>query len=199
MNINWKYPEPRHGFSGAIDKIIGPGATPAEKAIQLWIPVVAIAIVCSIGVYQGYDWSLAQYLVAAFFALDMVGGIATNLTSTAKRWNFRAGNGFKEHMFFIGLHIIQLSLMSYFFLGFDLVWLAVIYGYLMLSVGFILICPFYLQRPISGMVYVASLVLSIYVFKSPEHLEWFLPLFFYKLQISHAVREEPYRPDSENE
>ena len=179
---------------GVIDKIIGPGATPTEKALQLWVPVIAIVIVCGIGLYQGYDWTWGQYAVAAFFALDMVGGIATNLTSAAKRWNFRPGNGFKEHMFFIGLHLIQLSLASYFFLGFDLVWIAVIYGYLMLSIAFIPAWPLYLQRAVAGMVFALSIALSLYVFESPEHLEWFLPLFFFKLQISHAVQEEPYAP-----
>ena len=196
IKIDWKIPNPRSGWRGKIDKIIGPGATSAEKALQLWVPILAIAIVCGIGLYQGYEWTWGQYTVAAFLALDMVGGIATNLTSAAKRWNFRPENGFKQHMFFIGLHIVQLTLFSYFFLDFDLIWIAMVYGYLMLSIAFILAWPLYLQRPVSGMVYALSIALSLYVFESPQHLEWFLPLFFFKLQISHAVREEPYGPNN---
>ena len=196
MNIDWKLPEIRKGWRGKIDKIIGPGATKAEKNIQLYLPLIAMFIVVGHALYSNYGWTVGQYLVAVFFAMDMVGGIATNLTSAAKRWYFRKGNGFKQHMFFIGQHIVQLTLASYFFLDFDIMWIATIYVYLMLSVALILACPLYLQRPVSGMVFATSVALSLYVFESPEHLEWFLLLFFYKLQISHAVQEEPYRPES---
>ena len=194
--IDWELPPLRDGWRGQIDKFIGPGATKAEINLQLYLPIIAIAIVVGIGLYYNFSWTVGQYLVASFLALDMVGGITTNLTSTAKRWNFREGNGFKEHMSFIAIHAFQLFLASYFFLDFDILWIAVVYGFLLLSCAFILKCPLYLQRPVSGVVFMLSLLLSIYVFKSPEYLEWFLPLFFYKLQVSHAVREEPYRPDN---
>ena len=197
MNIDWKVPELSSGWRGQIEKIIGPGATTAEKNLQLYVPLVAVALVIIIGLQENYDWTWVQYAVAAFFALDMVGGIATNLTSAAKRWNFREGNGFKQHMTFVGLHIVQLTMLSYFFLDFDILWIATIYGFLMLSCAFILMFPLYLQRPVSGMVYSLALVLSLYLFKSPEHLEWFLPLFFFKLLISHVVQEEPYRPENQ--
>ncbi|WP_366918509.1 hypothetical protein [Acaryochloris sp. IP29b_bin.148] len=196
MRIDWELPPFREGWRGQIDRIIGPGATKAEINLQLYLPIVAIAIVVGIGLYKNYNWSLGQYLAASFLALDMVGGIITNLTSTAKRWNFRKGNGFKAHMSFIAIHAFQLFLVSYFFLNFDIFWIATIYGFLLLSCAFILKCPLYLQRTVSGIVLIVSLLLSIYVFKSPEHLEWFLPLFFYKLQVSHVVREEPYRPEN---
>lgn len=198
MKIDWTLPESRNGMGGFIDKFIGPGATTAEKNVQLYVPIIAVVAVVANGLYMGYEWTIWQYLVAAFIALDMVGGIATNLTSAAKRWNFREGNGFKAHMTFIALHVCQTALVSYFFLGFDILWIGVVYGFLMLSCALILAWPLYLQRPVAGMVYALSLVLSLYVFKSPEHLEWFLPLFFFKLQFSHVLREEPYRPEHES-
>ena len=194
MHIDRRIPEPRKGWRGKIDGLIGPGATAAEKALQIWIPLAAMGIVCGIGLYLGHEWTWVQYAVAAILAFDTVGGIATNLTSAAKRWNFRPGNGLKQHMLFAGLHVVQLTLLSYFFLDFDIVWIVLVYAYLMLSIAFILAWPLYLQRPVSGLVYAVSIVFCIYVFRSPEHLEWFLPLFFFKLQIGHIVREEPYRP-----
>lgn len=199
MKIDWELPQFRKGFYGQIDKLIGPGATKAEKNLQLYLPLLGIAIVVLHGLYMNFNWSIGQYVVAAILIGDMVGGVVTNATSTAKRWNFREGNDFKAHMSFVGLHIIQVFLVSYFFLNFDLLWIGLIYGYLMITCAFILAMPLYLQRPVAMTVCAVSLVLSIYVFKSPEHLEWIMPLFFLKLQVCHVLREEPYRPDVEDE
>jgi hypothetical protein len=33
----------------------------------------------------------------------------------------------------------------------------------------------------------------------PQGLEWFLPLFYLKLLVSHLPTEEPYRPAAESE
>jgi len=197
VNIKWELPPFRDGWRGRIDKFIGPGATKAEKDIQLYVPILAVVVMVASGLYLGFDWNLGQYLVAALIAWDMVGGIATNLTSTAKRWYFREGTGFKSHISFVAIHIIQISLVGYFFLNFDIVWIVSIYAFLLLASVVILKTPLYLQRPVSGMLFALAMALSIYVFKSPEHLEWFLPLFFFKLLISHIVREEPYRPVNE--
>ncbi len=197
MKIDWSYPEPRSGFLGFIDKFIGPGPTTAEKRLQLFAPIVAAFALAAHGFNADYGWSVGQYVVAIILAVDMVGGIATNATSTAKRWFFREGEGFKAHMSFIALHLLQITLASYFFLDFDIQWIVVVFSYLMVTCAFILIVPLYLQRPVAMLVCAASMVLSIYVFKSPAHLEWLLPLFFIKLQICHVLREEPYRPETE--
>ena len=162
-------------------------------------PLVASVVLVAHGLYAQYDWTPLQYVVATLLLADMVGGIATNATSTAKRWYFREGQGFLSHMGFVALHIIQISIASYFFLGLDLVWIAVAFGYLMVSCAVIQVAPLYLQRPIAMLFCAASMVLSIQVLKSPQHLEWFLPLFFIKLQVCHLLREEPYRPDTEDQ
>lgn len=195
MNINWTIPELRTGWRGQIDKVIGPGATKAEINLQLYIPLLAAVAVITIGLFNNYDWTWGQYAIAAFMALDMVGGIATNLTSAAKRWNFREGNNFKEHMIFVGIHILQLLIVSYFFLDFDLAWVIQNYAFLLLACVIILKTPLYLQRAISGITFAIALILSMYIFAEPTHLEWFLPLFYYKLLVSHVVREEPYSPE----
>ncbi len=36
MKIDWSVPQARAGFWGGIDKLIGPGATKAEKNLQLY-------------------------------------------------------------------------------------------------------------------------------------------------------------------
>jgi len=197
IKIDWNLPEIRNGLGGKIDKFIGPGATTAEKNLQLYIPFGVALAVGLLAVLQDWGWSLGQTIVAVLITVDMCGGIITNATSTAKRWYFREGEGFKQHISFVSLHFIQLALISYFFLDFDIPWLLLTGGYMMLACTIILKTPLYLQRPVSFSLYALSILLSLYVFKAPEYLEWFLPFFYLKLLISHCLREEPYRSEVE--
>ena len=197
MKIDWTLPASRKGWLGQVDKLIGPGATTAEKIIQFFPAFLAVAAVVGFALYNNYAWTLPQYLVASYLALDMVGGILTNLTSAAKRWYFREGTGFKAHMAFVAVHGVQISLASFFFLDFDIIWIGLVYGFLLISSAVILSTPLYLHRPMAGVFFSIGLILSIYVFKSPEHLEWLLPLLFCKLLLCRIVREEPYRPEPE--
>ena len=45
--------------------------------------------------------------------------------------------------------------------------------------------------------YTGALLLSIYGVAAPLGLEWFLPVFYFKLLVSHLPKEEPYRPANE--
>lgn len=68
---------------------------------------------------------------------------------------------------------------------------------MMISSCLVLMSALYLQRPIALVMYAGALLLSLYWFEAPVGLEWFLPLFYLKLLVSHILREEPYRPESE--
>ncbi|ATG42684.1 hypothetical protein PhaeoP18_00708 [Phaeobacter piscinae] len=194
MRIDWTLPDKRAGFWGFIDTLIGPGATKAEKNLQLYPPFIFAAGVIVFGLYQNADWNVWQYILVSLMAVDMVGGAITNSTSAAKRWFFREGEGFKAHMTFIAIHLIQITLFSWAFLGFDLGWIAMVYGFTLASCAAILLTPLYLQRPFAALIYCIALLLSLYVFENPEHLEWFLPILFFKLLVSHTLREAPYQP-----
>lgn len=56
------------------------------------------------GIVAGYaygrhlNWSLFQYAIAVILVFDIVGGIATNATSTAKRWYHRAERGLPQRL-----------------------------------------------------------------------------------------------------
>ena len=195
MHISWDLPAFRPGFWGIIDKFIGPGATTAEKNIQLFLPFLFSAGVVAVGLYSEFNWSGVQYVIIALLAGDMVGGVVTNATSAAKRWFFREGEGFWEHITFVAIHLFQIAIFSWAFQGFDPIWIAGVYGLLVTSSVIILISPLYLQRPVAASLYMVALILSLYVFDTPAHLEWFLPILFYKLLISHLLREEPYQPE----
>ncbi len=197
MKIDWQIPAKRTGLKGMMDNVIGPGATQAEKDLQGYIPLLAGGALLAYGVYAELDWSVIQYLVALLLTIDMVGGVITNATSSAKRWFHREGEGIKAHMAFIAIHFIQLGLLSVFFLDMNFWWVAQTGAFMLLAASIILLTPLYLQRPVAMSLYGLSVLLCLYVFASPVALEWFLPLFYLKLFISHLLREEPYRPETE--
>ncbi|WP_462323105.1 hypothetical protein [Halochromatium sp.] len=91
--IDWYVPQPRTGLAGALDKFIGPGATTAELLLQILAPLVAALAAPLYAALSGEDWSWFQYLLCAVLAFDMVGGVVTNATSSAKRWYHRDGQG----------------------------------------------------------------------------------------------------------
>ncbi len=195
MKIDWHFPPARTGFFGVIDKLIGPGATNAEKKLQLYIPFMAGFAVVAHAYFNDLEWGWGQYLIAGLITVDIVGGIITNATSSAKRWFHREGQGFKQHMGFISIHFVQLTMLSWAFLDFDVFWIASVGGYMMLASAVILLTPLYLQRPIALIMYALAIVLITYQFTPLPDLVWFLPLFYIKLLLSHVLREEPYRPD----
>lgn len=195
MKISWELPASRPGFWGSIDKLIGPGATKAEKNIQLYPPFLFAGGIVAFGLFSQLDWSVWQYVIIALLAVDMLGGVITNATSAAKRWYFREGEGFKQHMIFVGLHLLQTAAFSWAFLDLNLMWIAGVYGVLMVGSAIILKTPLYLQRPVAAALYIGTLFLSFYVFENPPYLEWFLPILFFKILVSHVLREEPYQPE----
>jgi hypothetical protein len=69
--------------------------------------------------------------------------------------------------------------------------------YLLAAAAIILRVPLYLQRPVALLLYALSILMALYLLSPTPGLEWFLPLFYLKLLVSHLVREEPYRPATE--
>jgi hypothetical protein len=196
--INWDYPQPRSGIAGSLDKFFGPGTTRAEAWIE-GVFCTAAAIAMPLYAYlNGFDWNLIQYILATLIAFDMVGGIITNATSSAKRWYHRPGQGFKEHYSFIALHVGYLFLVAWLFRSMDWAYFGVISAILLLAAFIVLRVPLYLRRPLAFGMVVITLLINSYGFSPTVGLEWFIPFLFIKLIASHALREEPYRPESEN-
>jgi len=198
VNINWEYPPPRKGLAGALDKFIGPGATPAELWLQIAAAVLAGLAAPAYAVLKGLDWSIWQLTVAGLFAADLTGGIVTNATSAAKRWYHRAGQGALQHFVFAAAHIGHVFVVAWLFRALDWVFFGVASSYLLIASLIILGAPQYLRRPIAFLLYAVSLLVSLYALSPTPGLEWFLPFFYLKLLLSHLLREEPYRPSRES-
>lgn len=197
-HIEWNYPEP----TGSWEKFIGPGATQGEQTLML-LPTILLTIGLLVWVpIQGIQWSIWQYIAAGILAFDLVGGVITNATSTAKRWYHRAEQSAGKHLQFVAIHILQLFLVTWLFNDLNWVYLFSVYAYLMLSSWAVLKLPLHLQRPAAFGIYTLTLMLhysflsGIAGFTAIAGLEWFIPVFFFKLLISHLLTEEPYRPVS---
>lgn len=190
---NWQYPPPRRGLAGQWDRFVGPGMTRAELLLILGVSLGAAALMALYAVLGGLGWNAAQVILSAIIALDLAGGVATNATSTAKRWYHREGQGAAQHFGFVALHVIHPLLLMALFRPGDWAFVAVVYGYLLLAAAIILRVPLYLQRPLALTLLVGGILVNAYAVVPTAGLEWFVPVLYLKLLVSHLLREEPYR------
>ena len=130
--------KPRSGWQGNVDRFIGPGATPAELALQ-FVPAVAMAIAAPLyaktisGDFTGWQLGLI-----AFLAFDFMGGVLTNATAAAKRWYHRPGQGWQQHLSFVALHLVHIAVVAIAFRGMDWLFFIGVSSYLLLAASMIL-------------------------------------------------------------
>lgn len=185
---------PRSGWQGQLDRLIGPGATRVELVLQL-VPSVSAAIAAPLYASSlPLDFSPLQLGLIALLGFDLVGGVLTNATTAAKRWYHRPGQGWRQHLTFVGVHVLHIGLVAWLLRGADGLFFAGVSSYLLLAAGLILASPLYLQRPVALGLYGLALLCDRYCFTPTPGLEWFLPLFFLKLLVSHLLHETPYLP-----
>lgn len=181
-------PQPRSGLAGALDKFIGPGASPAEIWLQFGAAGLAAALVAAWSILRT-PWPWWQVLVAALLALDMTGGVVTNATNAAKRWYHRPDQTRGKHLFFAAIHAAQLGLVAWLFREGDIEFFLGAYGVLMVGSCLIVFSPRYLQRPVAMVCYLGGLGCCLYWFGLTPGLMWFGPVFYLKLFVSHLLAE----------
>ncbi|NES80973.1 MAG: hypothetical protein F6K10_05960 [Moorea sp. SIO2B7] len=189
---DWSYPEPRTGLFGQWDKFVGPGATLTEQMISLVPAVFAALCITYYSYVSNLGWSLMQHIVAAIIAFDIVGGITTNATSSAKRWYHRSGQTAINHLGFVSIHILQIFLVSWLFRNLDIPYIIGVYLYLLFAASGILYVPLRIQRSVALLLVCGAILISEYVYSPTPGFEWFIPLLFIKLLVSHLTMEEPY-------
>ena len=187
-------PMPRPGWKGWLDSLIGPGATVAELVVQFAPAVIAAIAAPLYASTLPIDWTVWQLLAIAILGFDLVGGVLTNATSAAKRWYHRPGQGWRQHLGFTSVHLSHIGWVALLFRGSDALFFVSVSSYLLLATGLIMASPLYLQRPIALGLYGLVLMGDRYLLVPTPGLEWFLPLFFLKLLISHLLKESPYSP-----
>ena len=189
---NWEYPEPRKGLAGQWDKFIGPGATTAEQLIALLPALLGSSGIVAYAVVKDLNWDLTQYIFAFLVTFDIIGGVLTNATSAAKRWYHRKELTHSKHLGFIVIHIIQIVIVSWLFRDLDILYIGVVYFYLMISATIVTLVPLRMQRSTALLLVCGSFIISLYVLSPTPGFEWFIPVLFIKLLVSHLTIEEPY-------
>ncbi|MEI8082540.1 MAG: hypothetical protein WCI74_11920 [Actinomycetes bacterium] len=195
--VDWSVPAGRKP-----DWLFGAGATPAEKLL-VWAGSLAGAG------FVGWmwrtsnpgDWSAWQYLIAALIAFDLVGGAVSNAANSTKRQYFgplsepatATSRLARSPVGFAALHVYPFLIVAL-FPGGTWLWATTVYIAMLVAV-FLLdqVVPLYLQRPTAMLLFVLVALLST-VFAAPAGWGWFPIVYFAKLVLAHAVREEPYRP-----
>ena len=195
MSISKNYLSPRPGLPGLLDRLTGTEATTAELLIQ-FVPPTIFAIAAPIYAQTlAVDWTYLQLRLISFLGFDLLGGVLTNATSSAKRWFHREGQTWKNHLVFVSVHLVHIFTVTLLFRNSDWSFFWIVSGYLMVSAIAILRTPLYLQHPLALGLYSLALLGNLYLFDSTPCLEWFLPLFFLKLLVSHLLYETPYQPN----
>ena len=194
--IKWTPPPPRKGLNGYWDQFIGPGATNTEQLVQLAMGI-GLAMLLMVFLFVQRDtlnWSSIQVVVVVFFAVDLFGGVVTNATAAAKRWYHREGyDSLQGHLPFIVVHGIHLVVFSAAFRGMDWAFVVVLFGYLLLATFILSRVPLYLQRPVGMALYCGGYLLGTYLFVPTVGTEWFVPIFYLKLIVSHLLKEAPFK------
>lgn len=195
MHINWNAPSPRRGLAGEWDKFVGPGQTRAEFWLILLPSIIFGAGVPFYAISARLGWSTIQLIIAGVVAFDLLGGVITNATATAKRWYHRPGEGWVQHLLFISVHALHLLLIVGLFRHWEWLYFIIFYVYLILSSLIITRIRLYLQRPVAMLLLVIGILLNVYAFPPSPGLEWFIPVFFLKLLVSHLIVEAPFSSD----
>ncbi len=194
--IDWSIPQPAKGIRGAVERLTGPGATGAELVLQ-FSSAAAGALTAGYWFARAGDGAAWQVLLAAVLGFDIAGGVVTNATSSAKRWYHRGGLHFAHHLGFVLVHLLHLAAVAYLILPGSTHYFITGAVLLVSAATVILRVPRYLQRPVALALYALIVAISPQLLPDPAGMEWFIPLFFLKLLVSHLVVEEPYRPEND--
>jgi hypothetical protein len=182
---------PRSGLAGLWDRIIGPGATPAENTlIVISCTVGAIAVASQL---WSQDFDSLHIAVGSVLGFDIIGGAVCNATNTTKRWYHRPEATWIQHIAFVFPHLIHVAIVSWLFrdpVSFDWDYFGSISSYLLFAAAIVLATPIYLKRPIAAGLYLIAIAIGLYRVGSTIGVEWFIPALFLKLLIGHLVPEQ---------
>ncbi|MFW9996123.1 MAG: hypothetical protein ACFFD4_29045 [Candidatus Odinarchaeota archaeon] len=194
QTTSWDFREPRKGLKGEFDKFFGPDTNKKELTLILVTALAGGVLAVILPTLTGVEWwNIFQYIVVLVLSLDVLGGVVTNVSNSAKRWYHRPGQPTRNFYKFILPHLHPVLLgMLFLPLEDGLLYGFGAYFFLILSATIILQVPVYYQRMTAFVLYTVSIYLTMYLFPVIPALEWFLPVFYLKLLLGHLVREEPY-------
>jgi len=193
--VDWTVPDTGAGWSGRIDRFMGPGKTRPEYVVEVGGGLVCVALVAWLVLHTGAyrEWSALQTVICAVAALDLVGGVLTNATNSAKRWYHRGRPGAtRARLVFVAAHVIHLAALGL-VVPQGLVWSATNAVLLLAGAGLIESVPVEIRRPVAMVAWIAAVTVNLVLLPLPTALAWVVPFLFLKLLVCHLVPEAPLR------
>ncbi|MFE4632921.1 hypothetical protein ACFRJ1_06035 [Streptomyces sp. NPDC056773] len=194
LRISWEIPATPPGLAGRLERFMGPGKSRSESAVET-IGLLGCALLLAAGLWTSgaaRDWSTAQLVVVVLAGLDLIGGVLTNASNSAKRWYHRAGpEARRARLLFVPAHLLHLGAIGLFVLSGDITWTLVNAALLLGGAAVVEFAPVHLKRPVAMALLMAAVLVNLFWLPVPAALAWFAPLFFLKLLVCHLVPEAP--------
>ncbi|WP_330230728.1 hypothetical protein OHA40_33125 [Nocardia sp. NBC_00508] len=189
LQADWAIPATSAGWAGRLERFMGPGKSRAEAAVEYVGGAICLLLLVSYCWPKFSDRSVAEIAVSIVIACDVVGGVLTNATNSAKRWYHRTRSS-GGRLGFVAVHTLHLAVVGFLLLD-DPVWFVANTLLLLGSALLIESVPAGLRRPVAMAAYMAVLLVNLIAFPVPALLAWFVPLFYLKLLVCHLIPEVP--------
>lgn len=194
LAVDWTIPPTAPGWSGRLERFMGPGKTRAESIVETVGGTLGFAALAALAATDEsvQRWSSLEIGLAVVLALDLVGGVLTNATNSAKRWYHRPGSGrARARLAFVAAHVVHLAVVAFVLLPDGTAWWWTHLALLVVSSVVIELVPVDVRRPTA----VAALVVAVTLGQAIAPVEGVLvvvpALFYLKLLLGHLVPEAP--------
>lgn len=182
--INQAQPIARSGRAGLLDRLIGPGASGAEKAGTLAFAIAGGAGALAIGYVADVDWKGWQWVLAALIGTDLMGGIWVNATPAARRWYQRPVVGRSGQFRFVAGHVHPF-LVAWLFRGGDWGYGLGLYGFTLAAASLVLALPVQLRAAAALTLATIGIAAEAALADPLPALVWFAPAYLLKLLPAH--------------
>lgn len=180
----------------AIGFLVAPDATRSEWILSLSAAGVGSVVAAAHAAltHAVGSWRLALVALVAF---DLYGGAVANCTDSGKRlWHTPTRTRVAAFGFVSG-HVVHLAIVAAVFRGMDAVWFVSATAQLLVAAAIVLAAPTAMKRPAAA----AALALAVLVdagLGPTAGLEWFAPVFYFKLLVAHLLPEGAGAPRGES-
>jgi hypothetical protein len=171
----------------AIGLLVAPDATRSEWILSLSAAVLGSALAATHAARSHAigSWRLALVALVAF---DMFGGAVANCTDSCKRFWHTPTRTRGAAFGFVAGHVVHLALVAAAFRGLDPLWFGASTALLLSAAALVLAAPVAIKRPAAAAALALAVLVDFWLGPTPG-LEWFVPVFFFKLLVAHLLPE----------
>jgi hypothetical protein len=185
--INDPMPPPHTGPLGVWDRLVGPGADPFENALIVGAMVAAPGLASAWAWVTGADWRWWQWLIVAFFACELFGGLMADALPAAKRWHHRPGQGGRQLFAFCLLHVHPLVLAVAIPTALSVRTGVIVYGLMLAGAGASIAAPPRFKGAVGLMACVIAPILCAIWLPLISPLGWLPSVLFLRVLAAHLT------------